>query len=253
MIRAAIPLTLALALISAGGGCDEVPPSEALDLLQTRVESASRSFDIPQAEEALALARRVAQAQSSARAIELEVRAGLLVAELERLAFENLPKDQRQTRSEIGERIDAAAEAALARVELLPESSERWRLRADLLATLIRSDYRAKKHHRAFEEAVDRAMLLDGENPHVWVTSAKPLIFAGPKRGQDLDEAVRVLDRALEIAPGLESALLLRALAEERRGEEQRAAADWRAALDRNPLCVPAREAIERFAGESPP
>lgn len=257
--RLAAFLWLTLTWSAAAGSHAETPASDPYAALQALFGSASTSFDLGQAEEALSLARALAGSQPSAQAIELEVRSGLLVAELERLAFESLPPDQRQARSAIGKRIDTVAEAALARAEALPESSERWRLRADLLATMIRSDYRAKKHHKAFEEAVEEAMRLDGENAHVWVTAAKPLIFAGPKRGQDLDEAVRVLDRALEIAPGLESALLLRALAEEGRGESKRAAADWRAALRANPLCGPARAGIERNEhnehndGESPP
>jgi len=245
-------LWLALAWASAGGSRADEPVSNPLTTVQALFEAASSSFDIGQAEEALALAHGIVESQRFPRATELEVRAGLLVAELERLAFEDTPREERKVRSEIGERIDSAAEAALTLVETLPESSERWRLRADLLATMIRSDYRAKKYHTAFEEAVDHAMRLDGDNPFAWVTAAKPLIFAGPKRGQDLDEAVRVLDRALEIAPGLESALLLRALAEERRGATERALADWRAALDANPLCGPARQGIERLGGKSP-
>ena len=245
-------LATILAWTFADGNRAESPPSDALSGLQTRFESASSSFDIGQAEQVLSRARLLVETQPSPRAIELEVRAAVLVAELERLAFERLPRDEREARSEIGKRIDAIAKAALARVESLPESSERWRLRADLLATMIRSDFRARKYHKAFEAAIDGATRLDAENPHAWVSAAKPLIFAGPKRGQDLDQAVRLLDRALELEPGLESALLLRGLAEERRGAPERAAVDWRSALDANQTCKPARAGLERLDGEPP-
>ena len=85
----------------------------------------------------------------------------------------------------------------------------------------------------------------DAGNPRAWVTAAKPLVFAGPKRGGDLDEAVRLLDQALELEPGLESALLLRALVWERRGDQERATADWQAALDTNPQCRPASARVD--------
>jgi len=238
------------AMALAWAGTD---PSDTLTALQTRFESVSDSYDIAAVEELLTRARMIVESQPSSRAVELEVRACLLVAELERLAFERLPSHEREARSKIGKRIDAAAKAALERAETLPESSERWRLRADLLATMIRSDFRAKKYHKAFEQAVDHARRLDPENPHAWVTAAKPLVFAGPKRGQDFDEAVRLLDRALDLEPGLESALLLRGLAEERRGAPDRAAADWRIALDANPRCEPAREGLERVDGPTSP
>lgn len=245
-------LSLGLAWAGAAGADSrtepriETAPSDALENCRDLLRTASGSYDLGEAERALACAR--AESQSSLPSVELEVRAALLIAELERIAFESLDRSERKQRSEIGGRIDAVAEVALLQIEELTESSERWRLQADLLATMIRSDFRAKKYHRAFEEAVDRSRRLDPENAHLWVTSAKPLVFAEPTRGQDFDGAIRMLDRALEIEPGLESALLLRAVAEERRGNRDRAIVDWRAALAANPQCEPAREELERLA-----
>jgi tetratricopeptide (TPR) repeat protein len=208
------------------------------DSLEKDLVRARRSYDVELAEAVLE--------RSQDRPV-LRVRAGLLLAELLRIEFETLERQQRETRTAIGRRIDAAADTALQQIEELPENSERWRMQADLIATRIRSNFRARKFHAEFEAASERALELDDANPRAWVTSAGPFVFAGPNHGQDFEEAIRLLDHALELAPGLESALLLRGLAEERRGENKRALANWRAVLEANPLCKPAETGIARL------
>ena len=211
-----------------------------LDALGRDLKTATRAYDRGLAITVLARIRRLNEEQMSPAGADLQARAALVAAEIERLAFESAPPGERAVRSEIGRRIDEAAEQGLAILDRMSESSERYRIEADLLATKIRSDFRAKKYRKEFRAAVARALELDERNARAWVTAAKPLAFAGPNRGGDLSEAVRLLDHALELEPGLESALLLRGLVWERRGDQARAAADWHAALDANPQCRPA-------------
>ncbi|MFV2072370.1 MAG: hypothetical protein ACC742_06925 [Thermoanaerobaculales bacterium] len=237
-LRKTLTVLLAAAVVSgplvARGGATD------LDVLGRDLETATRAYDRGLAITVLACIRRLNEERMSPAGADLQARAALLAAEIERLAFEDAPPGQRAVRSEIGRRIDEAADQGLIVLDRMSESSERYRIEADLLATKIRSDFRAKKFRKRFQAAVARALELDEGNPRAWVTAAKPLAFAGPKRGGDLSEAVRLLDRALELAPGLESALLLRGLVWERRGDQARAEADWRAALDANPQCKPA-------------
>jgi len=79
------------------------------------------------------------------------------------------------------------------------------------------------------------------------VTAAKPFVFADPEQGGNLEEAGRLLDRALEIEPDLEPALLLRAEVWHRQGNVETAISVWRTALDANPACWPARDALGAF------
>ena len=236
--RALVVIAAFLALAGHSSSAAAQNPGEVnLDALVTELERAATSYDVELAESVLERADN----------LELRVRAGLLVAELLRIEFETLDPGERQARTALGRRIDAAAIAALERIGELPESSERWRMQADLIATRIRSNFRARKHHKEFEAASERALELDEDNARAWVTAAGPFVFAGPAHGQDYDEAIRLLDRALELAPALESALLLRGLAEERRGAFDRALTNWRAALRANPLCTPSKTAIARL------
>ncbi len=207
--------------------------------LEHRLEAALRSYDAGAAVEVLSSLRGEPGSPPL-----LRVRAGLAVAELLRLEFESTAVGDRELRRILGARIDAAAEEALQALDELPESSERERLRADLLATLIRSDYRAKRHQPALEAAIARALELDPANPRALATAAKPLIFAPPEKGRDLVEAVATLDRALALDPGLESALLLKALALEMQGKADESQAVLRLALAANPDCRPARDRL---------
>ena len=233
-------LAVGCALLLSMGAADD-----GLVALEHDLAAAIRAWDVASVEEVLTRVRSHRSGAGSLAAVELQVRAGLALAELLRVDFEDTPKADRSRRTLLGQRIDVAAGEGLVNLARLPESSERFRIEADLLATMIRSDYRAKKYRRDLEAATERALELDAGNPRAWVTAAKPLVFAGPKRGGDLDEAVRLLDQALELEPGLESALLLRALVWERRGDQERATADWQAALDANPQCRPASARVD--------
>ena len=216
-----------------------------LEALERALGEASRRYDASAATGVLSEARLLYRSEPSPAATDLHVRASLEVAELLRIEFEESRDGNREARRIIGQRIDATAEEALAILELLSPSSENARRRADLIATMIRSDFRAKKYRDNFDRAVAQALELDQENALAWVAKAKPFLFASPNHGGDLGEAVGLLTRALELSPSLESARLLRAEAYLGIGDTGAAAADWREALAGNPHCEPARRRLE--------
>jgi tetratricopeptide (TPR) repeat protein len=220
-----------------------------LDGLQSDLEAARRSWDSEAATGVLSRIRMEVGQASGEASLWLRVRAGLTVAELLRVDLEAVPADDREQRRVVGSRIDAAAEEALTLVDELPESSERERVRADLLATMIRSDFRAKKYEDRLRAAVARALELDESNPAAHVAAAKPLLFAPEGHGRDPSAALAHLDRALELDPASEPARLLRIIAREDVGDRAGAEADAREALRRNPSCVPAERALQRLGG----
>jgi tetratricopeptide (TPR) repeat protein len=226
-----------LALLLAAG----LPPRAAVE---TELAAALRRYDAEAAVAALGRARDLDRAVPGPATALLRVRAALVAAELLRVQFEQAPPNETQQRAVLGQRIDAAAEEGLAVLQRVPPSSERYRMEADLLATMIRSTFRARTYEARFASAVAKALELDPRNARAHVTAAKPLVFAPPEHGRDLRAAVGTLTRALELDPTLEPALLLRALAYELLGEHEAALADWRAALAANPECTPAREAL---------
>jgi tetratricopeptide (TPR) repeat protein len=212
--------------------------------LERALGEAARRYDVEAAVRVQSEARTLHRQQPSPTAADLLVQASLEVAELLRIEFEEWPGGDPEGRRISGRRIDAAAEEALAILDSLPETSDNSRRRGDLIATMIRSDFRAKKYRNDFDRAVARALELDPDNARAWVAKAKPYVFASPERGGDLDEAVRLLTRALELEPRLESARLLRAEAYARLGDDEAATADWRAALQHNPSCTPAQRGL---------
>lgn len=232
--------SLALSLLLALGFAASTPASTGAAGLARELEQAIRSYDLDGATTVLSEVREARVTAGSAELAELHVQASVAVAELLRLEYEELDEGERERRRILGQRIDATAEDGLEVLGGLPESSEHQRMRADLLATMIRSDFRAKKYESEFTAAVNRALELDDRNARAWVAAAKPWLFAPPDRGRDVGEAIRHLDRALELDPDLEPALLLRAYAYDQSGDETAAERDWRAALDANPQSRPA-------------
>jgi tetratricopeptide (TPR) repeat protein len=212
--------------------------------VERAVARAERTWDTAGAVEALSRARTLHRNAPSPGAVLLQVRAGLLAAELLRVEFEQARGAASPDRDTLGQRIDASAEEALALVSSLPASSERWRIEADLVATMIRSDFRARKHEARLRAAIAEARRLDPGNARAIVSEAKPFLFAPPEHGRDLRAGIALLDRALALDPKLEPALLLRAFARDGLGERAAAEADWRAALALNPDCRPAEDAL---------
>ena len=236
-----LPLVAMLLLTGA-------PTADATSI-EADLAAASRRYDAEGAVAALGRARDLDRRAPTAASAVLRARTALAAAELLRVRFEQAVKDDSQTRTVLGQRIDAAAEEGLGLLDRLPPSSERYRIEADLVATMIRSDFRAKKYETRFMTAVARALELDPRNARAVLTAAKPLVFAPPEHGRDLRAAVEKLTRALDLDPTLEPARLLRALALDELGEREAALRDWRAALAANPDCTPARNALSRPGG----
>ena len=159
-------------LLGVGGSTSAVTPED----WRIRLERAARHYDLEATLAVLSQAR--AEGASDPKLQPLLVEAGLQAAELLRLEHEQTPKRERGRRRRLGQQIDAIAKEAIERLETLAESSQRARQMADLLATLIRSDFRAKRHQDALRQAVARALELDERNARAWVSAAKPYLFA---------------------------------------------------------------------------
>ncbi len=207
--------------------------------LTARLENAERSYDVAAAEAVLAEADAAGDAE---RALQLQ--ALLLVGNLHRYEFEGLPESAYAERRELGERIDVVAERGLEMLQTEPQSSERLRVMADLLGLMIRNDHRARKHGEAMKQAAQQAHDADPKNPLALVSLAKPAIFAPPAQGRDYAEALRLLDAALALAPGLEQARLLRAHVLKETGDIAGAKVEWHKALEQNPDCRPALDEL---------
>ena len=201
-----------------------------------KLEQAARTYDRAAAEALLP-----ATAQNN----DLAARTRLLCAELYRIEFEQLPESAVKERREIGKTIDVHAEAGMLLLGSLPDTSEKFRIRADLLGTMIRSNYRAGKMKGEMKASVDEALRLDAANAKAIVSQAKMLIFNPSASDSELREGEALVRRALEIDPALEQARLLQAHALERLGEREKAVAIWEACLQANPACTPARKALE--------
>jgi len=237
-LRRAMVVALTCAFVAGAGGPRDLPS------LGRALDEAVRCYDVAAATTVLSEARVARSSSDSQELSALHVRAALAVAELLRIELEGLAPGEAEQRRLLGLRIDAAAEDGLAVLDGLAETSEVQRTRADLIATMIRSDFRAKKYEQAFRAAVARALELDQGNARAWVSSAKPYLFAEPEQGGDVAEALRRLDRGLELDPRLEAARLLRAFAHEKAGNSEAAERDWQAALRANPQCRPALERL---------
>lgn len=208
------------------------------------LDSARLRYDLDGASAALDRALNAAESDSTAAAKRLVAQAVLLTAELRRIEWETIPETDFAKRRPLGNAIDQAAEAGLRALDTLPPDSEVYRLRADLLAVMIRSDYRAKKYRKQMEEAAAKAVELDPMNARAYVSQAKPYVFAESHQGGDLAKAIALLTKALDLDPELETARCLRGLAYKRSGDVENARADWSLALEKNPHCRPAEEEL---------
>ena len=241
---AALRLGMTLIAIAAALPALALAAGDDRAAVERAVARAERTWDVAGSVEALSRARTLNRTAPSPATALLQVRAGLLAAELLRVEFEQANGAGSQQRETLGQRIDASAEEALALLPSLSVSSERWRMEADLIATMIRSDFRAKKWETRLRAAIAEARRLDPKNAKALVAEAKPFLFAPPEHGRDLRAGIALLDRALALDPTLEPALLLRAFARDSLGDRAAAETDWRAALALNPECRPAKDAL---------
>ncbi len=240
-MSAATTFLLGTVLLAASG-------AEDAGALETRLLEAQRLYDETAARSLIDKQWASVGVDTTDEERALFVRGLLLLCELLRIDFEGMSKQDYKEKRALGHQIDSHARKGLEQTELLEESATKYRLRADLYATMIRTDFQAKKHRKKMETATAKALDLDPNDSRAHVAAAKPLLFAGPNRGGDPKAAIVHLDRALEIEPALERALLLRGLASERLGNIEQAEADWRQALENNPDCRPAADKLERLA-----
>lgn len=229
---------VSLVVLAAAIGATSPLVAQAID---DRLAEARRRYDLDLARVVLQSVAEI-QPGDPASSVTLAVEAALLVAELERIDFEEASEAKGPTRREIGARIDEAARRGLNLLDSLEESSETWRRRADLVGTLIRSKFRGKKYRARMERSAARAIELDPSNAKARVSAAKPSLLRPGREAADLEAGLILVEEALEIDPTLETALLLRGRALWELGRKQGADEDWRRALELNPDCRPAQQ-----------
>lgn len=222
-----------------------------LQSLITEAQQARHDFDQPRAEAAYKALMEHLKTDNSDDAKFAAARAALTVCEFKRYDYgkKETPALEKRT---LGRIIDDFAGKAHVLLDSLPDSSEKFRLKADLWGTMIRTDYQGKRFGNDMDNAAKKALQLDENNPNAHITISKRMIFAPERRGGDLENAVNHLTRALELDPTLQQAHILRGIAYEKLGDLERAKADWNAALEQNPKCRPAQENLDRVARGEP-
>ena len=214
---------------------------------EARLEQAAHAYN---ADAALSLSRDVEayyDANHDRDTAFLLARTLQLVADLHRMHYEMLPDDDGDGRRALGAIIDGAATKALDLLEVMDNTSEVWRMRADLYGAMIRSDYRATRFRKRMDDAIATALALDPDNPRAHVSAARPLVFADRAHGQDFEAALKLLEQALALDPALESARVLKAVTLEKLGRIDEAKAQWRALLEDNSECLPAERRLREL------
>lgn len=215
-----------------------------------RLHEARLSYSVETIEELIAQLTENDRSPGASFDSETVAEAYLIKAELLRYEFEQLPKDEGAKRTLLGNEIDKAAMTGMSTLEDLPESSEKRRQLADFRGTLIRSKFRAKKHRKKMEADAHRAVELDPENAHAYVSKSKLFLFADDRHGGDIERALDLLRHAQELDKSLETAQLLYAYALEEAGRVRDAHGVYTEALKQNPRCRPAQTALEKLQNE---
>lgn len=232
-------------LATSALGLDVAAPQPAD--LSAEVDRVERDSDL---EGALKLVEALqARTVSNAKPEDLMLlgRAALTAAEVRRYQYEKGNDMDPRDRRLLGRMIDEVAKIGHDAMDALPEDmSERWRIKADLYMTMIRSYYKGNKYIDAMDAALAKAIELDPENPNALVSAAKRPLFAEEKHGGDVPEALELLSHALEIDPNLERAIAFRGVAYDELGDTDKAIADWKRALELNPKSQLAIDMLER-------
>lgn len=223
--------------------------ADMMDELRDQYEEALRFYDEDKAETAFKMIKVYADVNGGEARKLLLAKAALLVAELYRLKYESEDMGILD-RGDVGDRIDEAARTGLDALENLPDSSERWRIESDLYATMIRSKFKGKRYGDEMEEAADKALELDPDNPNAYVTACRRYLFAAERHGGDLEKALNMLNKALDLDPNHERALVFRGTAYEKLGRLEDAKKDWIHVLDMNPHSHLAISNLNRVKGE---
>lgn len=234
---------LLIALVLAIGVCGVVW-GEDLESLRPQVEKAIHEYHQEMGAALLNELQVTVTANPSDEGHLLVARLALSVSELRRMDYETTtlgPRDKRL----FGRTIDDVSNIGIDTAKLLPDSSEKFRIIADLYAPMIRSKYKGQKFIDEMDKATERAIELDPDNPRAIVTSCKRALFAKERQGGDVEEALEKLNRALEIDPELGIALVFRGIAYDKLGKLELAEKDWSRALELNPHSRIARENLE--------
>lgn len=214
-----------------------------------QVGEARLGYDLAAAAAVFAEAVTLAEGSPSEETNLLLGRAAVLLAELRRFDYEEKDHLRPLERRLLGREVDAAAKVGHNALDAVEDCSEKYRMKADLWATMIRSSYKGKKYENEMENAKERALALDPRNPKAHITAAKRPLFAPVKRGGDLDLAMMHLNTALKLDPECEMGLIFRGIAYDKQDNRDSAIKDWKRAVELNPSCRPAKENIERLEG----
>lgn len=245
-IRISAPLRLALASLIATLAIAVPARSAMLEALQQQLLQAEHNYDM---DAALALVDELRAHIAQEPSVEANIalaRAALLAAEMRRFDYEQAegkmdPRDRRL----LGRTIDDVARIGLDALAQVPDSlSEKWRMTADFYGTMIRSNYKGGKYVQEMEDATERAIELDPQNPLALLTASKRPLFAEENQGGDVPVAMELLDKAIELEPELERAYAFRGAGYEKLGDMEKAIADWRKALALAPNSRMAKEKL---------
>jgi len=233
--------------------CTSLGHAEGMDHpVEEQVRKIERNYDLDGAERLLDNLQGKLRNGDTGDGLRLQLaRTALVAAMLHRMAYEEAANDY-AARRELGRKIDDAATAGLGALKEAGDSSERFRLEADLWGTMMRTQARGSQYRHYLEDATERALELGPKNPNAYVTASKRKLFASARRGGDIDEALEMLNTALKLDPKNELALVFRGLAHEKLGELEVAQQDWRQALEVNPDSVPAQDNLERVEAGRP-
>ena len=216
--------------------------AESHEEFRQETERVHREYDRDGATVLMKALRRSVKENPSDESRMMLAGVSLLVAELRRMDYETT---ESRVKRLLGRTIDDAAEIGLKALEDLPDTSEKFRIRADLYGTMIRSKYKGKKYSGNMDKATERALELDPKNASAFVTGCKRFLFAKPSQGGDVPAALEMLKRALEIDPDHERALIFRGIAYDKLGDDGRAEIDWIRALELNPHSRLARDNLQ--------
>jgi tetratricopeptide (TPR) repeat protein len=235
MKKGLLAFALVISCVAMGRGLPSACAAPNADLA-TRVTQVDRDGDL---DGALALIQELQEAVAKDPSPETYLllgRACLTVAELRRYAYEKATDMDPRDRRLLGREGDEVARIGHDAMDALPDTmSEKWRIKADLYATMIRSLYKGEKFVNEMDAAMEEALELDPKNPNALLTATKRPLFAEEKHGGDPKKALELIGRVLEIDPNMELAIAFRGVAYEKLGQMDKALADWRRALELNP------------------
>lgn len=183
-----------LAVLTGGAGAVD------LESIAAEVAAAQRSYNVENAKQLLDELSDAVSDSSSEEAKFGLAHAALLVAELIRLDYEQNDLPPKELRL-MGREIDDAARTGHEILKSVPDVSEKFRIKADLWGTMIRSDFKGKKYGGEMDSAAKKALTMGAGNPNAYVTASKRPLFATKKQGGGYSESDRVAGQSPGVGP----------------------------------------------------